>query len=43
MDMDGGHEHIGTQMCCMCMQMDCLWAQMSVKKEEKNLLVGWGG
>ena len=31
--MDGGRERVGTRM--RCVQMDCLWAQMGVKKKEK--------
>ena len=43
-DVDGGCECLGSRTRYVCMQMDCVWTQMSVKKKkkEKNLLVGWG-
>ena len=36
MDADGGRGRVGTRMRCMCVRMDCLQTQISVKKKRKE-------
>ena len=40
MDADGGRGRVATRTHCMCVRMDCMQTQISVKKKEKkkNLL-----
>ena len=35
-DTDGGRRRVGARMHCMCVRMDCLWTQISVKKKKKR-------
>ena len=35
-DADRGRECLGSWTHCVCMQMDCVWTRMSVKKKQKS-------
>ena len=35
-DADGGRGHVGARTHCMCVRMDCLWTQTSVKKKQRK-------